>query len=205
MAEWFAEGLLERLGDAADPVACEVLRAARFHVVPNMNPDGSALGNLRTNARGVDLNRAWVNASMDSSPEVFLVREAIRASGAAIFLDVHGDEALPYVFLDSSEAQPYFTAAHQERELRFTGILRDLSPDFQTVHGYPAVPFRPEMLAMASQWVADRFHCLSFTVEMPFKDNANLPDPAVGWNGARSKCLGAAMVGAIHRTLVPQS
>jgi len=203
MAEWFAEGLLERLGDAADPVATQVLRAARFHVVPNMNPDGSALGNLRTNARGVDLNRAWVNATPQASPEVYLVREAIVQSGAAIFLDVHGDEALPYVFLDSSEAQPYFTAAHLEREQRFTRALQELSPDFQTVHGYPPAPFRPEMLAMASQWVADRFHGLSFTVEMPFKDNANLPDPLVGWNGARSKRLGAAMLGAIHRALLP--
>ena len=56
MAEWFAEGLLERLADPADPVVTLALRTARFHIVPNMNPDGSALGNLRTNARGVDLN-----------------------------------------------------------------------------------------------------------------------------------------------------
>jgi murein tripeptide amidase MpaA len=202
MAEWFAEGMLERLGDAADPVVTQLLRAARLHIVPNMNPDGSAMGNLRTNARGVDLNRAWVNASAEASPEVFVVRNAIVASGATVFLDVHGDEALPYVFLDSSDAQPYFTPAHLQREQQFTRILQELSPDFQTVHGYPPAPFRPAMLAMASQWVADRFQCLSFTVEMPFKDNANLPDATVGWNGARSKRLGAAMVGALHRTLM---
>jgi len=202
MAEWFAEGMLERLADGADPVVTRLLHAARFHLVPNMNPDGSALGNLRTNARGIDLNRAWVNASPDASPEVFHVRQAILDSAPVIFLDVHGDEALPYVFVDSSDAQPYFTPAHLAREQRFTQVLRELNPDFQTVHGYPPAPFRPEMLAMASQWVADRFQCLSFTVEMPFKDNANLPDPAVGWNGARSRHLGAAMVGAIHRTLV---
>jgi murein tripeptide amidase MpaA len=29
---------------------------------------------------------------------------------------------------------------------------------------------------------------------MPFKDNAILPDPAVGWNGARSAALGEAML-----------
>jgi murein tripeptide amidase MpaA len=179
----------------------QLLRTARLHVVPNMNPDGTALGNLRTNAKGVDLNRAWVNASPEASPEVFVVREAIAHSGAAIFLDVHGDEALPYIFIDSSETHPYYTPAHQAREQRFTRILLEQSPDFQTAHGYPATPYRPELLAMASQWVANRFENLSFTVEMPFKDNANLPDAHVGWNGARSKRFGAAMVGAIHRAM----
>jgi len=202
MAEWFADGMLERLGDGADPVVTELLRAACLHIVPNMNPDGSALGNLRTNARGIDLNRAWVNASAEASPEVYVVRQAMRESAPAIFLDVHGDEALPYVFVAGSDAQPSFTAAHRERQERFTQVLRELNPDFQTEHGYPRAPFRPELLAMASQWVAERFQCLSLTVEMPFKDNANLPDAAVGWNGARSRRLGAAMVGAIHRTLL---
>jgi murein tripeptide amidase MpaA len=202
MAEWFAEGMLERLADRADPIVTQLLRGARLHIVPNMNPDGTALGNLRTNAKGIDLNRAWINPSPESSPEVFVVRNAILASGATIFLDVHGDEALPYIFLASSQAQPYFTAAHRQREQQFMAALLDLSPDFQTVHGYPPAAFRPETLAMASQWVANKFECLSFTVEMPFKDNANLPDALVGWNGARSKRLGAAMVGAIHRALV---
>ncbi len=32
---------------------------------------------------------------------------------------------------------------------------------------------------------------------MPFKDNAVLPDVTVGWNGARSALLGAAMLQAI--------
>ncbi|MET5012609.1 hypothetical protein AAHH80_36050, partial [Burkholderia pseudomallei] len=38
---------------------------------------------------------------------------------------------------------------------------------------------------------------LSLTLEMPFTDNANLPDEHVGRNGARSASLGAAMLGAI--------
>ncbi|HNM56875.1 MAG TPA: M14-type cytosolic carboxypeptidase, partial [Thauera aminoaromatica] len=50
MAEWFVEGLLERLLDNADPVARKVREHAVLHIVPNMNPDGSVRGNLRTNA-----------------------------------------------------------------------------------------------------------------------------------------------------------
>ncbi len=201
MAEWFAEGMVERLGDAADPVARQLLAMAQIHIVPNMNPDGSALGNLRTNAQGVDLNRAWAEPSMATSPEVFLVRNAILATGAAAFLDVHGDEGLPYVFVAGSEALPDYTPAQRRRDQQFGSTLQELSPDFQTEHGYARAPYAPAMLALASHWVAQRLGCLSFTLEMPFKDNANLPDAQAGWSGRRSKRLGAAMVGALLRTL----
>ncbi len=61
MAEWFVEGLIKRLagwGDwAGDPVARLIFDHAVFHIVPNMNPYGSVLGNLRTNAAGANLSR----------------------------------------------------------------------------------------------------------------------------------------------------
>lgn len=43
MAEWFAEGLLERLtaDSAQDSEAQQLLQQAVLYVVPNMNPDGS--------------------------------------------------------------------------------------------------------------------------------------------------------------------
>ena len=76
MAEWWMEGFLERLLDPADPLARALLEKARFFVVPNMNPDGSRRGHLRTNAAGINLNRAWAAPSMEESPEVFLVSAA---------------------------------------------------------------------------------------------------------------------------------
>ena len=42
--------------------------------VPNMNPDGSWRGHLRTNAAGANLNREWAAPSAQRSPEVLLVR-----------------------------------------------------------------------------------------------------------------------------------
>jgi murein tripeptide amidase MpaA len=42
---------------------------------------------------------------------------------------------------------------------------------------------------------------LSLTLEMPFKDNADLPVPGVGWNGARSAALGAAILQPILLSL----
>jgi hypothetical protein len=51
-AEWFMEGLLERLTSGSDAVARALLRQAVVYAVPNMNPDGSYRGHLRTNAAG---------------------------------------------------------------------------------------------------------------------------------------------------------
>jgi murein tripeptide amidase MpaA len=36
---------------------------------------------------------------------------------------------------------------------------------------------------------------------LPFKDNAQLPNPEVGWNGARSARLGAAILQPILQSL----
>jgi murein tripeptide amidase MpaA len=47
---------------------------------------------------------------------------------------------------------------------------------------------------MGSPHITHRFGCLSLTLELPFKDNANDPDPQVGWDGARSARLGAAVL-----------
>ena len=97
MAEWFVEGLVKRLagwGDwAGDPVARKLFDHAVFHIVPNMNPDGSVLGNLRTNAAGANLNREWMEPDAARSPEVLCVRNAIHAIGCDLFFDIHGDEA----------------------------------------------------------------------------------------------------------------
>jgi murein tripeptide amidase MpaA len=77
MAEWWMEGALEKLTDPDDPVARVLRRECTFHVVPNMNPDGSRRGHLRTNAVGVNLNREWHAPSGRQEPEVLCVRNAM--------------------------------------------------------------------------------------------------------------------------------
>ena len=121
MAEWFVEGMLERLLDPADPVARRLLERAVVHVVPNMNPDGSVRGNLRTNAAGANLNREWQAPSRERSPEVFHVRAAMQATGVDAFLDMHGDEGLPYVFIDGNERLPSYSPRMAALERGFCG------------------------------------------------------------------------------------
>lgn len=197
MAEWFAEGLLSRLLDHQDPTARALLDCATFYIVPNMNPDGAALGNQRTNAAGADLNREWQNPSPERSPEVYAVRQKMHETGVDLFLDIHGEEALPYVFAAGCEGNPSYDARLTALEASFKTALRQASPDFQDEHGYPKTALGQANLAIAKSYVGETFGCLSYTLEMPFKDNINLPDDDFGWNGQRSLRLGEAILSAI--------
>ena len=53
-------------------------------------------------------------------------------------------------------------------------------------------------MTVASNWVGEEFRCLSFTLEMPFKDNDLLPDPSMGWSAERSSLLGCDVLTAIY-------
>ena len=194
MAEWFAEGFLKRLLDGADPVARVLLAQCVFYVVPNMNPDGAVRGNLRTNAAGANLNREWAAPSLDKSPEVSLVRQKMQQVGVDLCLDAHGDEGLPYNFAAGCEGNPGYTARLEALENSFKAAWLATCPDFQSTQGYGRTPAGESNLTLATKWVGQHFDCLSFTIEMPFKDNADLPDLRVGWNGERSKKLGASLL-----------
>jgi murein tripeptide amidase MpaA len=198
MAEWFVDGLLQRLLDPADAVAHELRRMATFHIVPNMNPDGSVLGNLRTNATGANLNREWLQPTPERSPEVLAVRDAIHATGCAAFFDIHGDENLPYVFVAGCEMLPGFSEQQANAQAAFAADFRAANPDFQSEHGYAASKYKEDVLKLASKYIGHTFGCLSLTLEMPFKDNANAPDERHGWSAARSARLGADMLAALR-------
>ncbi len=201
MAEWWMEGFLDRLIDPDDDVASTLLDKAVFYVVPNMNPDGSRRGHLRTNAAGANLNREWAEPTMDKSPEVFLVRSRMHETGVDFCLDVHGDEALPYNFLAGMMGIPSLSDRQKALQADFDTALLAASPEFQTEHGYPASPPGKGNLAMCANYVAETFGCLSLTLEMPFKDNADKPEPEFGWSPERSRAFGAAHLDAIAAIL----
>ncbi len=200
MAEWFVEGMLNRLLDADDPVAQDLLGRAIFYIVPNMNPDGSARGHLRCNALGVNLNREWQQPSLEKSPEVYLVRERMLKTGVSFALDVHGDEALPYNFIAGADGVASLSdSIHAAREL-YKHTLQRASPDFQVEHGYPPAARGQANLKIATNWIADQFGALSMTLEQPFKDTANRPHRD-GWSPRRAQHLGAASLNALQAVL----
>lgn len=192
MAEWLVEGLINSLLDSDNANSRLLLDKANFYIVPNMNPDGSARGHLRTNAVGTNLNREWSSPSLEKSPEVFHVINKMEETGVDLFYDVHGDEALPYVFLAGSEGAPSYSDRLAGLRDRFSEVLKLASADFQSEFGYDVDAPGEANMTLATNWVAERFDCLANTLEMPFKDNDNVPDEEMGWSPERSAKLGEA-------------
>jgi len=201
MAEWWMEGALDRLTDPSDPVARVLRREATFHIVPNMNPDGSRRGHLRTNAVGVNLNREWHEPSAERSPEVLCVRRKMDETGVDFAMDVHGDEAIPYVFLAGFEGIPNWTDQQGALYMRYREILARRSPDFQIEHGYAVASPGSANLTMSTNQLANRFGAVAMTLEMPFKDNEALADPDYGWSPERCMRMGEDCLGALHEML----
>ncbi|WP_024657868.1 M14-type cytosolic carboxypeptidase [Pseudomonas syringae USA007] len=189
MAEWFMEGVIERLQQKDDAVLQQLLASADLYLVPNMNPDGAFHGHLRTNAAGKDLNRAWQDSTEAQSPEVLFVRQQMEKYGVDMFLDVHGDEEIPQVFTAACEGNPGYTAHQRQLEERFRSRLSDVTVDFQTVYGYPRSAPGQANMNLAANAIGERYKCLALTLEMPFKDHDNAPDPLTGWSGKRSAQL----------------
>lgn len=197
MAEWLVEGLLYSLLDSDNATAKLLLEKANFYIVPNMNPDGSVRGHLRTNAVGTNLNREWLSPSLEKSPEVFHVINKMEATGVDLFYDVHGDEALPYVFLAGSQGTPSYNDRLARLRDKFSDVLKLASADFQSEFGYDIDAPGTANMTIATHWVAERFDCLANTLEMPFKDNDNVPDADTGWSPERSIKLGEASLVAM--------
>lgn len=197
MAEWWMEGFLARLLDEEDAVAQHLRREVTFRIVPNMNPDGSRHGNLRTNAVGANLNREWGVLTPERSPEVHCVIKAMDADKPALCLDVHGDEALPYNFIAGAEGIPGYTQKQATNLAAFLEAYKKASPDFQTKVGYGLSKPGTGNLTMCTNFTAHRYDCLAMTLEMPFKDNADAPDEAVGWSPDRCADLGGAVLDAM--------
>lgn len=215
MAEFYAEGLLERLlglkmNGSVDGVTADVLSKYTFFLVPNMNPDGAIRGYLRTNACGANLNREWcptedyVAPSLERSPEVYHVLRAMDETGVDVFLDVHGDEALPFNFIAGSEGLSNFEPRLKSLQGAFLAAYCRANSDMQKEISYKPEETGKGRLNTCSNQIANRFDCLSVTLEMPFKDCVSNPDPKRGWNPARAKMLGASVLDAllyVHRYL----
>ena len=197
MAEWWAEGALEMLTDPDDAVARVLREQATFHIVPNMNPDGACRGNLRTNAKGVNLNREWHAPSVERSPEVACVLARMAETGVDFAIDVHGDEAIPHVFMAGFEGIPNWTDRQGELYHRYRDALVVRTPDFQIKAGYGTAAPGKANLSMSTNQLANRFGCVAMTLEMPFKDHDDNPDPERGWSPARSKALARACLATL--------
>ena len=196
-AEWWMEGALECLTDPSDPVARALRQRCRLYIVPNCTPDGSRRGHLRTNAVGTNLNREWADPSPEKSPEVVAIRDRMDQTGVDFVMDVHGDEAIPAVFLAGYEGIPGLTEPHGAQFVRYESILDRRTPDFQTRLGYPKTAPGKSNMTIATNQFAHRYGACAMTLEMPYKDLIDSPEPEQGWSPERCKLLGRDCLAAL--------
>lgn len=213
-AEYFAEGLLTRLlglntqGDV-DGLVRRLAQLYTFYIVPNMCPDGSVLGHLRTNAVGANLNREWATScpseekeayiapSLERSPEVFHVWQKMQSTGVDFFLDVHGDEDLPFNFLVGAEGTRNWGSRLRALHGNFVDFYVQANPDMQAKYGYDIEPGEEPPSNVSVSAVANHFNCLAMILEMPYKDCRTNPNPEVGWSAYRCRALGASLLQAM--------
>ncbi|CAG9559877.1 unnamed protein product [Danaus chrysippus] len=71
-------GFLNLLLTRNDPIAIQLRKLYVFKMIPFLNPDGVARGHYRTDTRGVNLNRVYLNPSLLYHPTVYASRSLIR-------------------------------------------------------------------------------------------------------------------------------
>ena len=215
MAEFFAEGLLHRLfgickDGELDDATKKVLDNYRLYIIPNMCPDGSVRGHLRTNSVGANLNREWAHSpsndgydapTLERSPEVYSVLSKMDTVGCDFFLDVHGDEELPFVFFSGAEKTLVWGDRIMHLHGYFVESYRRANADVQKIIGYPPPDSEEaanKYMHVATNQISNRFNCLGLTLEMPFKDCETNSDPDRGFSPERAKMLGKNLVESLN-------
>jgi len=93
-AEHVANGMVAALLESSDSAAAR-RRDFIFHIVPQYNPDGVALGSQRLNANGVDLEGNWTASAME--PEAAALKRVFQGFMAGpvpveVALNLHSDQ-----------------------------------------------------------------------------------------------------------------
>lgn len=195
-----------------DKVAEKARELYTFYIVPNINPDGSARGFLRTNGVGSNLNREWCPSpapvedgsddkaslyeapTLERSPEVYHCLQKMDKTGCDAFLDIHGDEELPFNFLAGSEGMSVWSQRLESLHGAFLASYERANSDMQAKVSYDPDKPNEGMKHICSNQIAERFDCFAGTLEMPFKEIHN---GEAGWGPSRAKELGASVLDAL--------
>ena len=198
MAEWWMEGFLEQLIDPADAMAHELLEKARFlrgaQHEPRRQPTWpppDQRGGQQPQPRLGSTEHGGEPGGLPRQPAHGAHRRRLlprRARRRGAPLRLHRRDGRHPLLLPRARAAARH--ASRPRSWRRTRISRR-----RTAMRRP--PRGKANLGICANHVAETFGCLAMTLEQPFKDAANAPDPRYGWSPVRCRRLGRSCLEAL--------
>jgi predicted deacylase len=133
-------------------------------IIPNLNPDGVAMGNWRHNANGVDLNRDWITFKQPETQQVHQYLQDLVADGQKIKFAVDFHSTQHDVFytmpVDYGVEDRYFVK-------HWLGALDKAMPNFEVVQK----PGNRPNNGVSKQYFADNYNVHAITYEMGDETN----------------------------------
>jgi hypothetical protein len=128
-------------------------------IIPNLNPDGVAMGNWRHNANGVDLNRDWISFKQPETKQVHQYLQSLVADGQKIKFAVDFHSTQHDVFytmpVDYGVENRYFVK-------HWLGALDKAMPNFDVIQK----PGNRPNNGVSKQYFADNYQVHAITYEM---------------------------------------